>query len=118
MASEGSPELESPEVAGVVGPALSEALDAGLDDDPRGVEVGLPHPEADDVVHRRRDVEEAPDPRWRHDADALSEDAVAERRAGVEVGRHRRDRVRHRVTEAAASVLDGLDAFDRGPHAE
>ena len=50
--------------------------------DPRRVEVGLPHPEADDVVHRRGDVEEAPDARRRHGQDALGEDALGERRSG------------------------------------
>ena len=57
------PQLERAVVARVVGPLGAEARDPGLDDLGRRGEVGLPHPEADDVLHRRRDVEEAPDPR-------------------------------------------------------
>ena len=64
-------ELERPVVARVVGAPFAEALDARLHDRPGRVEIGLPHPEADDVVHRGEDVEEAADPRWRHDPDAF-----------------------------------------------
>ena len=81
------PELDGAEVRRVVGPALAQALDARLDDLARRVEVGLPHPEADDVVHRREDVEEAADARRRHGADALGERSLGERGAGgLEVG--------------------------------
>ena len=83
VARQGAPQLDGPEVRRVVGPALAQALDPGLDDDPRRVEVGLPHPEADDVVHRRRDVEEAADPRRRHGSHALGQDALGERRSRV-----------------------------------
>ncbi len=65
VVGERAAQLERPEVGRVVRPALAQALDAGLHDDPRRVEVGLPHPEADDVVHRREDVEEPPDARRR-----------------------------------------------------
>ena len=87
MRGQGPPELDGAEVRGVVGPALAQALDARLDDLARGVEVGLPHPEADDVVHRREDVEEAADARRRHHADALGERALGEGGpGGLEVG--------------------------------
>ena len=76
------PQLDRAVVRGVVGPAGVERPDAGGDDPLRRVEVGLPHPEADDVVHRREDVEEPADPRRRHGADALRERALGERRAG------------------------------------
>ena len=42
------------------------------------VEVGLADAEADDVVHRREDVEEAPDPRRRHGQHALREGPLGE----------------------------------------
>ncbi len=51
---ERAPELDRAEVRGVVGAALAQALDARLDDLAGRVEVGLPHPEADDVVHGDR----------------------------------------------------------------
>ena len=88
VARQGPPQLERPEVAGVVGAALAQALHARLDDDPRRVEVGLADAQADDVVHRRRDVEEPPDPRGRHALDALREHAIGERGARARVGRH------------------------------
>src|SRR4051794_4678528 len=92
MARQSSPQLEGAEVARVVRPALSKALDARLDDDPRRVEVGLPDAEADDVVHRRGDVEEPPDTGRRDDPDPLRQDALGQRRTGlrlgVGVGRH------------------------------
>jgi hypothetical protein len=70
---ERAPELDRAEVGRVVRPALAPALDARLDDLAWGVEVRLPHPEADDVVHRRDDVEEAADARRRHRADTLGQ---------------------------------------------
>ena len=62
MGAECAPQLERAEVRGVVGPTLAQALDTGLDDNPGRVEIRLPNPEADDVVHRRQDVEEATNP--------------------------------------------------------
>ena len=89
VARQGPPQLERPEVAGVVGAALAQALHARLDDDPRRVEVGLADAQADDVVHRRRDVEEPADARGRHALDALGEHAIGERGARTRIGRHR-----------------------------
>ena len=92
---ERAPQLDRAEVARVVGAALAQALDARLDDLAGRVEVRLPHPEADDVVHRRDDVEEAADPGRRHGAHALAQGTLGERGAAgdVEVG-HRLARVR------------------------
>ena len=73
-------QLDRPVVARVVGPTAHQAGHAGLDDVGRGVEVGLPHPEADDVVHRRQDVEEPADPGRRDVADALAQGTLGERR--------------------------------------
>ena len=78
-------ELERPEVARVVGAPFAEALDTRLHDRPGGVEVGLPHPEADDVVHRREDVEEAADPRRRDAAHAFRQRTLGKGRATVSV---------------------------------
>src|SRR6185369_6818509 len=75
-------QLDRAVVARVMGPPRVERSDAGGDDPLGRVEVGLPHPEADDVVHRCEDVEEAPDPgRW-HGPDAFRQRALGERPAG------------------------------------
>ena len=73
-------QLDRPVVARVVGPAAHQAGHAGLDDVGRRVEVGLADPEADDVVHRRQDVEEPADPGRRDVAHALAERPLGERR--------------------------------------
>ena len=63
-----------------MGPTLAQRLDPGLHDHAGRVEVRLAHAEADDVVHRGQDVEEAADARWRHGMDALRQGALGERR--------------------------------------
>jgi hypothetical protein len=68
---DGATQLERPVVAGVVGAALAQALDARLDHVARRVEVRLPDAQADHVVHGRRDVEEPADAGRRDAADAL-----------------------------------------------
>ena len=85
------PELERPVVARVMRPAVVKRADAGRDDPLRRIEVRLPYPEADDVVHRREDVEEAADPgRWNR-AHALRQGAFGERRADGVRDAHRRN---------------------------
>ena len=86
---ERAPQLDRAVVARVVGPAVVERADAGGDDPLGRVEVGLPHPEADDVVHRREDVEEAADSRRRDGEHALGEGSIGERWSCC-LGRHRR----------------------------
>ena len=81
-------QLDRPGVRGVVRAALAQRLDAGFDDRPRRVEVRLADPEADDVGHRRRDVEELPDARRRNGQDALRQRPLGERHAGTR-GDHR-----------------------------
>src|ERR1035437_3906768 len=85
------PQFDRAVVAGVVGPARFEAVNPGLDYLLGRVEVGLPYSEADDVGHRGRDVEEAPDARARDLVDATRQDAGGEWRPfrlglGVEKG--------------------------------
>jgi hypothetical protein len=53
------PQLDRPVVARVVRAPFTQRFHPGLDDHPRRVEVRLPDPQADDVVHGRGDVEEA-----------------------------------------------------------
>ena len=81
VVGEGAAQLDRPVVAGVVRPALAKRFDAGLDDDPRRIEVRLADAQADDVVHRRGDVEEAPDARRRHGMHALGEHPFGQRRS-------------------------------------
>ena len=105
VGGEGAAQLDRPVVAGVVRATLAQRLDAGLDDDPRRIEVGLADPEADDVVHRGHDVEEAADARWRHRPDALGQGALGQRRPAD-----------HRSTMAIAairSVGEGVDGSSR-----
>ncbi len=86
---QGPPQLDGPVVRGVVGAALAQALDAGLDDVAGRVEVGLADTEADDVVHRCRDVEEAPDTGRRDGMDPLRQGTLGKRGAsGGGVVRH------------------------------
>ncbi len=88
-------QLDRPVVGRVVRAALAEALDARLDDLPGSVEIRLSHTEADDVVHRCRDVEEAPDARRGYRVDALGEGTLGKRgTSGEGVVRHGRS-VRH-----------------------
>ena len=71
----------------------------------RGVsKSGSPTPEADDVVHRRRDVEEAPDARRRHGADALGEGAFGERRREGSCRSPSSASLRHRALRPAATI--------------
>src|SRR4029078_405353 len=78
--------------ARIVRPSRVERTDARGDDSLGRVEVGLPHPEADHVVHRREDVEEAPDPRRGNLPDAFGEGTLGEGRPGL----------RHRIASAVA----------------
>ena len=89
-------ELERPVVARVVGAPFAEALDARLHDRPGRVEVRSPHPEADDVVHRGEDVEEAADAGRRHGSHTLRQ-----RTLGPSGGRSAVDP----ATVAAGSIL-------------
>ncbi len=74
-------QLECAVIAGVVGPTAAQAGDTGLDDSGWGVEIGLPHPQADHVVHRGQDVKEAADPRRRDGSDPLGQGALGQRSA-------------------------------------
>ena len=58
---EGATQFDRAVVAGVVRSSSGQRMASRLDDLLRGVEVRLPHPEADDVGHRGHDVEEAAD---------------------------------------------------------
>ena len=78
---QGAAKLDRAVVAGVVGPARGQAVLAGLDHLLGRVEVGLAHAQADDVGHRRQDVEEAADARARDLVDPARQDARGERRA-------------------------------------
>ncbi len=76
---DGDPKLQRPVVAGVVGPFRAKRGDPRFDHLLRGREVRLPHPEADHVVHRRRDVEEAANAGRGHRPDARGERAFRQR---------------------------------------
>ena len=92
-------------------PSLAQALDARLHDDPWRVEVRLADTEADDVVHRREDVEEAPDAGRRDDQHALGEDTLGQRwPAG-----HRHRRVGH--ARAASTESNATRSAGVGPDA-
>ena len=85
MIRESAAQFDSPVVGGVVGPSAAEAGDARLDDRLGSIEVGLPDAQADDVLHRGQDVEEAANARWRNRAHALGQCPVgqwAARRTG------------------------------------
>ena len=101
-----------PVVGGVVRPARAEALDARLDDLRRRVEVGLADAQADDVVHRRGDVEEAPDARRRDLSDATREGSLGERRTCLD---GRGCRVREGQFSGPGVGGHGAKAYDIGP---
>ncbi len=78
---QGATELDGAVVAGVVSSAGGQAVPAGLDHLRGRVEVRLADAQADDVGHRRQDVEEAADARARNLVDPTRENAGGERRA-------------------------------------
>ncbi len=57
-----------------MGLPLFQRLDAGPQDRLRGLEIGLANAQADHVLHRGRDVEEATDAGWRDGGDALRDE--------------------------------------------
>ena len=97
----------------VVGPALAQRLDAGLDDHPRRVEVRLADPEADDVVHGGHDVEEAADPRWRYRVDTLRQHALGQGQAGDRLGLARRHRAARARMRSIGVGVDGSSSAAR-----
>ena len=73
---EGAAEFYEARVGGIVGLSLLQRLYARLHDGLGGVEIGLSDAQADHVIHRRRDVEEATDAGRRDGGDTIRYEAA------------------------------------------
>ena len=67
------PQLGHTGVAGVLGEALLQGVDAGVPDVPGGNEIGLTDTQGDGVLHLLQNVKKAPDARGLHILDALTQ---------------------------------------------